>query len=328
MNVHVLIFSRDRALQLDATLRSFFRCAQGMEMTSITVMYRASNARFSLQYERLIREYPKVNFIKEFKFREDLIDILAKKIACPKLQDQFSLFAQLNGTRLWGRYSPTEVLIRPLMRLRMQLGRFPMDVSRQEDHWLISVDDNLFVRPFSLKDIIQALNNTNDAIGFSLRLGENTQYCYMKGLPQKPPQFERQTETNILAFNWVTAEYDFGYPLEISSSIYRSSLLLPLISSLYFNTPNSLESKMASMSKWFAKRYPKLLCYSTSVSFCNPLNKVQVDRTRNRSGNQLTYSIEELANLFDEGYRIDLSPFSGFIPDACHQEVDLTFYKP
>jgi hypothetical protein len=76
---------------------------------------------------------------------------------------------------------------------------------------------------------------------------------------------------------------------------------------------------------WFAAKYPFLLCYSTSVSFCLPLNKVQQDRPLNRSSNNPSYSIAELATLFDQGKRIDIMAFGSFIPSACHQEFDLRF---
>ena len=51
------------------------------------------------------------------------------------------------------------------------------------------VDDNIFVKDFLLKEIIEALDRNPRAIGFSLRLGRNTGYCYMQGRDQSLPPF-------------------------------------------------------------------------------------------------------------------------------------------
>ena len=57
------------------------------------------------------------------------------------------------------------------------------------DYVFFMVDDNIFVKDFLLKDIIEALNRNHRAIGFSLRLGRNTGYCYMQRRDQSLPPF-------------------------------------------------------------------------------------------------------------------------------------------
>ncbi len=47
----------------------------------------------------------------------------------------------------------------------------------------------------------------------------------------------------------------------------------------------------------------------------------------NRRGDKSEYSIEALAGLFADGYRIDVKAFSGFVPTAVHQEVELAFWQ-
>ncbi|MBL0176295.1 MAG: hypothetical protein IPP94_13675 [Ignavibacteria bacterium] len=81
---------------------------------------------------------------------------------------------------------------------------------------LFVVDDTLFVRPFSLEGTARALASHAQALGFSLRLGRNTRYCYMSGEMQPLPRF-RSAGPGCLLFRWDGARHDFKYPLEVSS---------------------------------------------------------------------------------------------------------------
>jgi len=71
---------------------------------------------------------------------------------------------------------------------------------------------------------------------------------------------------------------------------------------------------------------PSLLCFENSVAFCNPINIIQ-EQVINRSGVNYEYSTDRLAQLFADGYRIDIGAYTGFIPNSCHQEVELVFEK-
>ncbi|MCX6055961.1 MAG: hypothetical protein NTZ74_13820 [Chloroflexi bacterium] len=75
-----------------------------------------------------------------------------------------------------------------------------------------------------------------------------------------------------------------------------------------------------------AKSQPTLLCSPLSITFCNPVNHVQMV-AKNIAGKYFSYSSNQLADLFDQGKRIDVDAYSGFIPNACRQEVELLFNK-
>jgi hypothetical protein len=81
---------------------------------------------------------------------------------------------------------------------------------------------------------------------------------------------------------------------------------------------------MAARSRNYYKSHPLLLCYRQSVTFCNPLNIVQ-STYANRAGDRTDYSAEALAEKFNNGYRIDVEVYSGLVPTACHQEIELAF---
>lgn len=270
------IFSKDRALQLDATLASLALQCRDLALSDITVLYRVSDALHRRQYNQLAAMYPYVSFVEEIHFREQLIGIL------------------------------------------------------KAEYTLFLVDDNLFVKEFYLADVIDALTCSPTALGLSLRLGRNTTYCYSLNQDQRLPQFStvRTTrDTNLQSFSWVGASCDFGYPLEVSSSVYRTAEILPTLQQLKFSNPNSLEAALSECAKLYAQVRPELLCYKLSVAFCNPVNKVQQQAPHNRAGSNQAYEPHELAYLFERGERINVHAYRGFVPNACHQEVEIKLCK-
>jgi glycosyltransferase involved in cell wall biosynthesis/tetratricopeptide (TPR) repeat protein len=192
---------------------------------------------------------------------------------------------------------------------------------------LFLVDDNIFIEDFCLRDAIEALDEDQSALGFSLRVGRNTNYCYPLDAPQRLPAFT-PVGKGTLRFDWRTADHDFGYPLEVSSSLYRTDDLFPLLAELPFRNPNTLEEGMAAKKALFAQEKPHLLCLECSATFCAPVNKVQSVVAENRSGSDINQSPESLAVIFERGSRIRIEAFCGFRPNACHQEVKLVFSRP
>jgi glycosyltransferase involved in cell wall biosynthesis len=193
------------------------------------------------------------------------------------------------------------------------------------DYVLFLVDDNIFVKPFDLRAITSVLNEERYAIGFSLRLGQNTTYCYPLRSSQQPPRFMK-INGGMLKYEWVGAQHDFGYPLEVSSSVYRTQEMFELLRQLKFNNPNQLEGAMAAAAKYYARSRSALLCYTDSVTFCNPINVVQ-NENNNRHGTALHYTHQELAQHFSDGMAIDVEKYAGFTPQGAHQEVPLHFKK-
>jgi hypothetical protein len=196
---------------------------------------------------------------------------------------------------------------------------------------LFLVDDNIFVKDFFLDEAIQCLMNEPEALGFSLRLGTNTTYCYTLDKNQALPTFivvhsppSKQSSPAILKYDWTAGDADFGYPLEVSSSIYRLDDILSVLNRLSFMNPNFMESKLSRQASRFNQLKPYLLCYENSVTFCNPVNKVQTAH-QNRAGEKFGYTVEELAHRYELGERIKVTEYEGFIPTGCHQEVDLFF---
>ena len=265
-----LIFSKNRAMQLQATLESLVLHCRDLNEADLYVLHKVTNELHRRQYDRLRKRFCNIHFIEETEFKEQVLAVA-------------------------GRY----------------------------EHVMFLVDDNLFVRDFRLCDVVESLRCNNDALGFSLRLGTNTDYCYSLDARQRPPGFE-QVGDGIVKYNWARAENDYGYPLEVSSSVYAVTDVPALSGRLEFENPNTLEAAMAANAGLYARAKGSLLCYERSVTFCNPVNMVQ-SVCANRVGRNCDYSADTLAQVFERGGRIDVDRHNGFVPNACHQEVELRF---
>lgn len=268
-----VVFSKDRPLQLDATLASLFRHCSDPDRMRVEVLYTTSSAHGEGLYRRLRLEYPGVAFLRERRFRQDLLTLVART--------RFVAFI---------------------------------------------VDDALFVRGFSVEAITEELGPDDPAIGFSLRLGTNTTYCYPLDAAQNLPDFTSR-RPGILAYRWPDASHDFGYPLELSSSVYRTADIEPLLRRLKFGNPNTLEAAMAATASTFAAKRPMLLCFERSAAFCIPANMVQ-SAIPNRAAANPDETPDALATAFERGDRIDVARYDDFPNNAAHQEVPLWIGQP
>ena len=68
-----IVFSKDRPLQLEATLASYYRRCLDAESVEMCVLYTCSDARQAAAYQTLAREYPLVRFVRETDFRADTL---------------------------------------------------------------------------------------------------------------------------------------------------------------------------------------------------------------------------------------------------------------
>jgi hypothetical protein len=267
-NVRLLIFSKDRALQLEGCLRSLFAQLRGDLQPEVFVLVKCSGETHRAQYAQLGSLFPDVSFVEENDFKSDVEAILS-------------------GSETMG----------------------------------FVVDDTLFVDTWNLREIVNLLGVSTKRIGFSLRLGRNITYCYPHECEQSQPAFD-EVHKGVLVFDWTQSEYDFGYPLEVSSSIYRTGDLLPLIKQEPYSCPNEFEGMLARYAHTFSQLQPELLSYEKSVAFSCPINLVQTVNS-NRHAQQIALSVDSLAESFDMGKRIDLESLRGFVPVSCHQEVEL-----
>ncbi len=258
----VIVFSKNRACQLDALLRSmreFFEFPH-----RIHVLYSASTDKFEIGYNWLRRWHRGIDWVgEEGSFREAMIDLMARIDRGP------------------GRY---------LMFL---------------------VDDMIFTRTFTAQTLMESLDDDDDILAVSLRMGENITYCYVRDIQTEPPDF-----SNGFHWEWRTASPGYwDYPMSQDAHIFRTSDFSPLLKPLNFDGPNSLEVVQSRCP--FPR--PDLICEQTPSVINIAANRVG-EFYKNRSGN---ITAEFLDESFHQGKAIDVRSFTGQIYNSCHIEVDL-----
>jgi hypothetical protein len=264
-----IIFSRDRPLQLDLTLRSLFNCADDFSVFDVKIIYKASNTRFENAYFTLASEWPGVEFVKETGFKDNLINAI----------DDY-------------------------------------------EYIFFLVDDTIAVNHFNADEITRLLEKNNSILGFSLRLGKNTGYCFSCNMPQDIP-IMKEYNKNISTYFWPKSQFDFSYCMEVSSSIFRTKDILQVITDRNFKNPNQLEDVLYANLWQFVCFKFRMACYNQSVAFANPLNQSTETNKSNRTGNNDKYSIENLLDIYEKGGRIRSDQFYGLITNAAHQLVEL-----
>jgi GR25 family glycosyltransferase involved in LPS biosynthesis len=191
------------------------------------------------------------------------------------------------------------------------------------------VDDAVFFRPFKVSDGCVELATYPDTLSFSYRLGKNTTYSYINNFQFQPP-VEYNTDAEIVRVDWrkEVPYIDFGYPFEISGSMYRSRDVLRMmeLSSCGWDNPNYFELTGTTVVRGNRDVFgTHIATYPHSVTTCIPLNRVQ-GLHLNRCASFEGYTPELLVNAFLSGKELDLSAIpENWSPNSVHMELQLPF---
>lgn len=182
------------------------------------------------------------------------------------------------------------------------------------EYIIFAVDDIIVKDTIDLQECAHALEQHN-AYGFYLSLGKNLTYCYTLAKPQKLPPIEYNN--GIYSWYFYEGEYDWNYPHTLDMTLYRKSDLEYLLYCLEYTTPNTFEYALAAN----ADMSQKGLCNEYSKVLNIPLNIVQTDFANMHTN---SFSAEQLLDLFDQGFKIDITQFHCFANNARHiDNIDL-----
>lgn len=261
-----IVFSKDRAFQLDALLRSFLELCEEKD-SRLNVLYTCSSTAHEAAYRELQARVPsnRIAFYRETAFRDNLLSILNRGI------------------------SPAIYFL---------------------------VDDNLFVRPFSLRcfasfPLFQYVP--------SLRMGEHHDYCYTRSKHQKIPQFEKVNwkETLYLSWHWRQEEHDWNFPLSVDGHFFDRGEILIMSRHSNFHSPNSLETSLQTYVESFLDRTGIALPEPRLINI--PWNRVQ-NENKNRHGK---IDNEALLQLWQNGKQLEIAAYRNIQTSGTHQELPL-----
>ncbi|GAF99113.1 unnamed protein product, partial [marine sediment metagenome] len=152
-------------------------------------------------------------------------------------------------------------------------------------------DDNIYIRDFAFIKVTQILSEIKkDSLGHSFRLGKNITYSYTRNSLEPQPIFYN-LDSETFVWNWIKMQpRGFGYPLELSASVYRCEHILPLILKLQNSTIANIESYLMTYRHKFSISHPFSTCDKLPSVISVPVNRVGV--IQNKAGQKYSYSIE------------------------------------
>ena len=250
--VTCVIFSRNRALQLDALLRSIEKYSKSS--FDIIIQYScSSNHRNS--YEVLKERFNRVDnckFVEEQSFPSTLIEVI-KSI---KTQIVFFL-----------------------------------------------VDDQVFVRPFNIEDVITLVGRKSF---FSLRLGRTITDFGIYEMKLAPNYI---IEDKYLTWSWKKnkSQKDWGYQFSVDGTVYRSIDVLRASMAIPFKAPNSYEDNMNSIIMFRGNN--KGISYYEPVVINLIINASRQEKEYDNfeSGE---YSIDDMLELWELGKKFSIDEIS------------------
>ncbi len=295
-NIITIIFSKNRPLQLDLLLNSFYLNCMQPNSTDIYIIYtyddQYENSYNQLIHEQKEKERNNIEFIYEKDFKS------FKSSFVYEIKNYQYIMFLVDDNIFTNKFDLSQ--IKSLLEYNLDAVGFSLRLGKNTKNCY----------PLKKEQEIPK------AIGHHYIMNFSSLHDLLdKG-------FLPETDFLIFAFDWTTSQLDFNYPLEVSSSIYRIKDIRELLETLRYNNPNDLEAQLYGNLHYFYNK-PKLLSYYRSVAFCAPMNKVQNVALNNRSNNMNMFSQESMLTMYENGFRIDPMRFDRFISNGCHQEVAL-----
>jgi hypothetical protein len=182
------------------------------------------------------------------------------------------------------------------------------------EYVIFFTDDDVLYRPLGSHPLLY-----EGWICFSLRLGDNTTYCYPLSRHQDRPV---SPQDQVVVWSWERGDGDFGYPMSLDGHIFRAQDLLPILHTHNFSNPNWLEETLMRGAKEIGR--PLMACFHESHVVGIPANRVNTT-TPNRNGETHPYPVQDLNQRYLRGERIDLDALDFSDIRSAHQEIPLVF---
>lgn len=80
--INIIIFSKDRAAQLDLLIRSIKQFFDAWQAFKWNVLYTCSNESFFRGYQLTMSKHPEFNYIREYDFKKQLVGMINKTMPC------------------------------------------------------------------------------------------------------------------------------------------------------------------------------------------------------------------------------------------------------
>lgn len=272
--IQIIIFSFNRAIQLDTLLTSILKHWKAPSQYELNIIYNTTSIPFQKGYDKLkdkMSIYPFIHFYRENEQKPDKVN--------PLLLLNYFNFMQ------WYKF--------PIVRHpKTNFKSLTLSLIETSDAALVMflTDDSMFIHNVEIdqRDIDWILSNPKHN-QISLRVGT--------GMDDKNVHYKK--ENNYLSWNFGKERFlsNWGYRFSVDAHIYSKKTILKLFKRNIFVNPNTLEGPVccdAIRSKWLENGRgpikPAILSY--------PINMVQTVI----SNETLGISVEFLNDYYLKGY--------------------------
>lgn len=282
-----IIFSMDRAFQLDALLCSYTENVYNKN--PIHLFYQTSNIRHQEAYNEL------------FKIHDEILTSITKQT------NKGSFKSQLLGI---------------LENIGSEKIYFLVD-----DIVFVEKIDLKEFTALATNSTIPSLRmgaNINWSYAWQKQQNLPKLYKYVENCEcsnQDLRQINANNQDELLYWFWNNGSYDWGYPLSLDGHIFSSVEIHAILQNIEFNTPNTLEASLQDFQSWFKNRMG--ICCRKSRIINTPYNKVQTDFD-NKHGN---IHQDELLDHWENRLRMDYRKIYGILNNSVHEEIQFRLTK-
>lgn len=282
-----VVFSMDRAMQLDALIGSYVDNVANP--ASIHILYRATNKAHQTAYS-------------------DVFKVYAPSIASIVVQQDCETFR--------------EQLLGILDGIKSEKMFFLVD----DDLFVEKFDLNDLVQ-LDTRYVIPSLRmGTNLTENYTIQqLQPLPPFSRLGGVYERAVESDvcisEANRDELLCWTWQQGVYDWAYPLSVDGHIFLTAEIIALAKHTEFHSPNSFEANLQRHNEFFKHRLG--VCYRKSRMVNIPCNKVQTDNA-NIHGD---IHQDELLAKWEHGLRIYYQSLYGMDNKSAHQEIALTFIE-
>ena len=196
-------------------------------------------------------------------------------------------------------------------------------IKNSNDYFTFFLDDDVIYDKINIIDIINSIQEDDDVVCFSLRLGKNTTKCYTLGVDNVIHDVKEHG--GFIKWDWKLHYLDFGYPFSVNGHVFRKKDIYKIIKKINFNSVEELEVGLFDFSEMFPRNI--MISYKKSKLVNIPISRVQQsiedEMVLTIKENQCKAIRKKINEIFLLGEFINLENINFSNIEGCHQDLNL-----